>query len=168
MGRPWGANSKNRAVRFWARRAGGGWAGRKSARRGEPQRASLRAAGGRAGGSTLGAWAKIPGRGREAASPGLGIRRTAPCNCQTTDILTHPSIPHRPITTSSSTSNMPATVKTSVPSANDVLMPETLLKKRRGDTKAREQKAADRVEAKRVSRGDRSPLHWCFEMDYLA
>lgn len=103
-----------------------------------------------------------------AAPPGVGIRRTAPCNCQTTDILTHPSIPHRPITTSSSTSNMPATVKTSVPSANDVLMPETLLKKRRGDTKAREQKAADRVEAKRVSRGDRSPLHWCFEMDYLA
>lgn len=41
--------------------------------------------------------------------------------------------------------------KTTVPSQKDVLVPETLLKKRRGDAKAREQKQQDAAQAKKVS-----------------
>ncbi len=38
-----------------------------------------------------------------------------------------------------------------VPSAHDVLVPETLLKKRKSDAKAREEKAAKAAETKKVS-----------------
>lgn len=37
-----------------------------------------------------------------------------------------------------------------VPSAHDVLVPETLLKKRKSDAKAREEKAAKAAETKKV------------------
>jgi large subunit ribosomal protein L7e len=46
---------------------------------------------------------------------------------------------------------MPTQVKTTVPSANDVLVPETLLKKRRDDAKSREEKQAKALEARKVS-----------------
>lgn len=38
-----------------------------------------------------------------------------------------------------------------VPAAHDVLVPETLLKKRKSDAKAREEKAAKAAETKKVS-----------------
>lgn len=41
--------------------------------------------------------------------------------------------------------------KTTVPSVNDVLVPETLLKKRRDDAKSREEKQAKALEARKVS-----------------
>lgn len=41
--------------------------------------------------------------------------------------------------------------KTTVPSVNDVLVPETLLKKRRDDAKSREEKQAKTLEARKVS-----------------
>ena len=46
---------------------------------------------------------------------------------------------------------MTVTVKTSVPSAKDVLVPETLLKKRRSDQKSREERLKAAAEAKKVS-----------------
>ena len=51
---------------------------------------------------------------------------------------------------SPSSSKMPATVKTSVPSQSAVLMPETLLKKTRSDAKAREEKISKAAELKKV------------------
>lgn len=46
---------------------------------------------------------------------------------------------------------MPTQVKTTVPSAHDVLIPETLLKKRRDDAKSREEKQAKALELRKVS-----------------
>ena len=45
---------------------------------------------------------------------------------------------------------MPTQTKTTVPSAHDVLVPETLLKKRRDDAKSREEKQAKIAEARKV------------------
>ena len=44
-----------------------------------------------------------------------------------------------------------------VPSAHDVLVPETLLKKRKSDAKAREEKAAKAAETKKVSISTTNP-----------
>lgn len=46
---------------------------------------------------------------------------------------------------------MAVQAKTTVPSATDVLVPETLLKKRRDDAKSREEKQAKALEARKVS-----------------
>ncbi|PKI84709.1 60S ribosomal protein L7 [Malassezia vespertilionis] len=52
---------------------------------------------------------------------------------------------------------MPAApVKTSVPSASSVLVPETLLKKRKSDVKAREEKQAKAVELRKARKQKRS------------
>ncbi|PWN53436.1 putative 60s ribosomal protein L7 subunit [Violaceomyces palustris] len=50
---------------------------------------------------------------------------------------------------------MPVEVKTTVPSVNDVLVPETLLKKRKSDAKAREEKAAKALELKKAQKQKR-------------
>ncbi|SJX63859.1 probable 60s ribosomal protein L7 subunit [Sporisorium reilianum f. sp. reilianum] len=46
---------------------------------------------------------------------------------------------------------MSAQIRTTVPSAHDVLVPETLLKKRKSDAKAREEKAAKAAESKKAN-----------------
>lgn len=48
-------------------------------------------------------------------------------------------------------------IHSTVPSAHDVLVPETLLKKRKSDAKAREEKAAKAAETKKVSIPHRAP-----------
>ncbi|WFD26872.1 60S ribosomal protein L7 [Malassezia nana] len=51
-----------------------------------------------------------------------------------------------------------ATVKTSVPSANDVLVPETLLKKRKADAKLREEKQAKALELRKMRKQKRQVI----------
>ncbi|KAL4400948.1 60S ribosomal protein L7 [Malassezia pachydermatis] len=51
-----------------------------------------------------------------------------------------------------------ATVKTSVPSAKDVLVPETLLKKRKADAKLREEKQAKALELRKARKQKRQVI----------
>lgn len=64
---------------------------------------------------------------------------------QPTIILDHPE----PVAMPAQAKNTQA--KTTVPSAQDVLVPETLLKKRRDDAKSREANQAKLAEARKVS-----------------
>lgn len=85
------------------------------------------------------------------------VQQSSVLHCSTTAQAAHATIAALHTTTRLASANADFSLALSliyhstVPSAHDVLVPETLLKKRKSDAKAREEKAAKAAESKKVS-----------------